>query len=211
MRVSGVQLLGWMVLLSIVVTGCGEKPASPTNTPKTGDMAKPAATKPAESSKPSPAAAGDIPLVVVDPAGLAAEVAKHSGKLVLVDFWSTTCIPCIAGLPKMAELRHKYGDKGLVVISMGMDDKQDEESAEQFRQRMLSALGKSASDFTNLISKPGGGEEAMLAFGIDGGALPHYRLIGRDGKLIQKFVSGDGDHVWDHTDVIAAVEKAVGK
>jgi thiol-disulfide isomerase/thioredoxin len=213
MRAGGVRLFCCTVLLSLTVAGCADKPATPRGAPKTGDASKGEPKKSADAPKqtPAPAATANVPLTIVDPAGLAAEVAKHSGKLVLVDFWSTTCIPCIAGLPKMADLSRKYGDKGFVVITLGMDDKQDDETDEQFRSRLLSALGKSASEFSNLISKPGGGEEAMLAFEVDGGALPHYRLIGRDGKLIQKFVSGDADHLWDHTDVIAAVEIAIGK
>ncbi|MGE3314569.1 MAG: TlpA family protein disulfide reductase [Planctomycetaceae bacterium] len=200
---------GLLAVLAATVSGCGEAPKSPP-APKTGDVARAEAPK----TSPAPAAAtleSKKTLTVVDPAGLEKEVHQFSGKVVLVDFWSTTCIPCIHGLPKMAELKRKLGDKGLVVLTIAMDDKQEEESDEAFQNRLLSALGNSRNDFTNLLSKLGGEEEAMNAFDVDGGALPHYRLFGRDGKLIRKFVSGDPDAVWDYTDVIQAVEAAVGK
>lgn len=191
----------------VLAIGCSDpasKPA-PSRTAETPSTAEP---KPAAAPKPESSVTG---ITFVDPSGLDAEIAKQSGKIVLVDFWSTTCIPCLHGLPKMAELRRKYANKGLVVISVGMDDRQDDETDDQFQSRILSALGNSGADFKNLGSKPGGGEEAMASFGIDGGALPHYRLFGRDGRLVRKFVSGDPDSIWDHTDVVAAVEAAVAK
>jgi thiol-disulfide isomerase/thioredoxin len=199
--------LSW-TLCALLLSGCTEKPtAKPGSAPGSAAQSEPAKKSPAPSPAPAPAAKSSITLV--DPAGLAAEVAKHQGKIVLVDFWSTTCIPCLHGVPKMAELHRKYAGKGFVVLSLAMDDKQDDESDDAFRNRLLSALGPSQAEFTNLLSKPGGSEEAMLAFEIDGGSLPHYRLFARDGKLIKKFVMGDPDNVWDHTDVVAAVEGAL--
>lgn len=196
---------------SFVVTtiGCGEA-AKTSPAPKTGDVAPTDSAKPPAPSAKSPAAV-KATFTVVDPAGLAKEVEKHTGKVVLVDFWSTTCIPCIHGLPKMAELRRKLADKGFVVVTIAMDAKQEDETDDAFQTRLLSALGNSQTDFTNVLSKLGGEEEAMTAFDVDGGALPHYRLFGRDGKLIRKFVSGDPDALWDSTDVVAEVEKAIGK
>jgi thiol-disulfide isomerase/thioredoxin len=201
---------GVFAALFVVTTiGCGDAPKSPP-APKTGDVARSDGAKTQAPSAKAPAASGTT-FTVVDPAGLAKAIDKHAGKVVLVDFWSTTCIPCIHGLPKMAELRRKLGDKGFVVITIAMDNKQEDETDDAFQSRLLSALGNSQADFTNLLSKLGGEEEAMTAFDVDGGALPHYRLFGRDGKLIRKFVSGDPDAVWDHTDVVGAVEGTVGK
>jgi thiol-disulfide isomerase/thioredoxin len=45
-----------------------------------------------------------------------------SGKVVLVDFWASWCVPCKASFPSMERLQQKYGAKGLVIIGIGVDE-----------------------------------------------------------------------------------------
>ncbi|MFM9926875.1 thioredoxin family protein [Variovorax sp. H27-G14] len=40
------------------------------------------------------------------------------GKVVLVDFWTYTCINCLNHLPYVKDWNEKYGDKGLVVVGV---------------------------------------------------------------------------------------------
>lgn len=40
------------------------------------------------------------------------------GKVVLVDFWTYSCINCVHTLPYVTELDRKYRDKGLVIIGV---------------------------------------------------------------------------------------------
>lgn len=40
------------------------------------------------------------------------------GKVVLVDFWTYTCINCIRTLPHVTEWHRKYKDQGLVVVGV---------------------------------------------------------------------------------------------
>lgn len=46
------------------------------------------------------------------------KISQQKGKVVLVDFWTYSCINCIRTLPHMNELQKKYGDKGLVIIGV---------------------------------------------------------------------------------------------
>ena len=42
-------------------------------------------------------------------------------KVVLIDFWSTTCDPCMVEMPHLVELYKKYKDKGFIVLAVTLD------------------------------------------------------------------------------------------
>ncbi len=46
------------------------------------------------------------------------KISDLKGKVVLVDFWTYTCINCIRTLPYLKDWDKKYGDKGLVIIGV---------------------------------------------------------------------------------------------
>lgn len=148
--------------------------------------------------------AGKVTLRVVTPKEFEAEVKKHKGKVVLVDFWATWCIPCIKNFPHTLEWQKKYGKNGLVVISVSMDD-----TDADTKKTALEFLEKQKAHIINLQSSLGGEEEAMKAFSITGGAIPHYKIYGKTGQLIQSF-GGDPDSSVEPEDIEAEVKKALG-
>lgn len=47
---------------------------------------------------------------------------KYLGKLTVIDFWATWCIPCLEKLPELKEINEKYGKKiNLISISIDRD------------------------------------------------------------------------------------------
>src|SRR5262245_33066697 len=48
-------------------------------------------------------------------------VARNLGKVVLVDIWFTTCVPCLEAFPHVIEMQEKYGKSGFVIVSVSLD------------------------------------------------------------------------------------------
>ena len=69
-----------------------------------------------------PTAAKVVNLRVVDGAGFDAVIAEHRGKVVLVDFWATWCLPCIEQLPHTLEVGERLADRGLAVVTVSCDE-----------------------------------------------------------------------------------------
>jgi thiol-disulfide isomerase/thioredoxin len=74
-------------------------------------------TKPYEIGKPL-----DIHFTALD--GREVDLAKLNGKVVLVEFWSTSCGPCIAEMPTIKATYEKLHDRGFEVVSISLDDKE---------------------------------------------------------------------------------------
>jgi peroxiredoxin len=53
--------------------------------------------------------------------GKAVKLADFKGKVVVLDFWATWCPPCRAEIPGFIELQKQYGEKGLAIVGVSLD------------------------------------------------------------------------------------------
>jgi len=161
----------WMVWVCAAVAlggvGCGTSAPSAADAPPAGKSAS------AEGS--SSPAAQEVSLVVGDAAQLREMIARHKGKVVLVDCWATWCGPCVQAFPHTVELANKYRDKGLATIAVSFDELADQ-------PRVIDFLKRQGAWFDNLLSKHDGVSQAAATdFEVE--ALPQYRLYDRQGRL----------------------------
>ncbi len=115
----------------------------------------------------------------VDRTGFDKAIAAYTGKVVLVDYWATYCIPCQTQFPHTVKLSRDLRDKGLAVVSMSMDYPSDKEKVVRF-------LRDQEADFENLMNGDEDLQQSAAAFELPGN-VPLYRLFDRKGKLRYEF------------------------
>lgn len=173
---SALPLLG-VTALVVVTLGCSSEKKSPASKSAEASAAKSPATG-GEASARAPA-----PVTVVGRQEYEQAIAKHRGKVVLVDYWATWCGPCVKQFPHTVELWEKNRDRGLDVISLSFDEPDNLDLVREF-------LREKGARFENLVSKVGSGETSAEEFDFDG-ALPHYVLYDREGKLVKRISPSD--------------------
>ena len=47
--------------------------------------------------------------------------ADYRGKVLLISFWTTDCIPCTDNLPILKDLRQRFGEKGFEILAVNLD------------------------------------------------------------------------------------------
>ena len=97
------------------------------------------------------------------------DLSAHAGKVVILDFWASWCIPCLRSFPWLNSMHEKYSDDGLVIIAINLDN--DVAAAQQF-------LVEHPPKFLIVYD-----EEKQLARKYDVQAMPSSYLIGRDGTI----------------------------
>jgi len=149
-------------------------------------------------------AAKPIHARIVDKAGYDKIIAASKGSVVVVDCWATWCIPCRKEFPKTVQLSKAYAEKGVVVISLCFDDPVKGQVPEKVKEFLV----KQNANFENLVSSLDLSTDGAKAFDIPDGALPHFKIYGRDGKLFKALESSEENEV-THEQVEAAVKSAL--
>ena len=103
-----------------------------------------------------------------DPAAL-------TGKPVVLNFWATYCVPCIAELPGFNRVYREMGPKGVAMVGIDMDD--DPSGVPAF-------LKKHPIDYPVAV----GSADTWKKYKIDG--LPVTLVFDRAGGLVQRFDAG---------------------
>jgi peroxiredoxin len=61
--------------------------------------------------------------------------ADYKGKVVLIDYWATWCVPCVAEIPNIASAYGKYHGRGLEVLSVSLDKENAGEALANFTRK----------------------------------------------------------------------------
>lgn len=102
----------------------------------------------------------------------------RKGKLVLIDFWGTMCIPCKQAIPHLRILQSQYGSAGLEVVGIAY------EAGNSFEEqaRGVSAVAQRLQINYRLLM--GGGSQCPVQAGFNIRAIPTLVLIDENGYII---------------------------
>jgi thiol-disulfide isomerase/thioredoxin len=107
--------------------------------------------------------------VVADERAQLLDLDEYRGKVIVIDFWASWCVPCRRSFPWLDEMQSRYADDGLVVIGVNEDDVA--EDAEAF-------LRSFPVGFRILADRDG-----ELARRFDLLAMPSTYVIDRNGEV----------------------------
>ena len=132
-----------------------------------------------------------IELKLKDLFGAEQSLAQFKGRIVILNFWATYCVPCRKEMPDLSAIQNEFAALGVQVIGASTDEAEDRPKVLQFIKDVKINfpiwLGATTAD--------------TLRFGV-GTALPATVIIGKDGK-VYKTISG----VVNQTDLRKDVEK----
>lgn len=106
------------------------------------------------------------------PTGETVTLESLKGKLVLVDFWATWCVPCVKAMPEIQKLHAQYAAKGFTVVGISID--------EEGAKKVSPFLAKSKVKFTYPILLDSG--DTWKQWGVK--AVPSVMLV-KDGQILK--------------------------
>ena len=101
-----------------------------------------------------------------------AALEQYRGKIVVLNFWATWCGPCADEMPWLADIQKSYGDRGVVVVGVALDDSTTQSKIPKF-------IRKKKVNFPIWL---GGTTDDLKRFGL-GEALPATTFINREGHI----------------------------
>ena len=138
-----------------------------------------------------------VAILAPAPAVFAAEpfdLQQYKGKVVVLDFWASWCVPCRRSFPWLNEMQAKYASEGLVVIGVNLDN--DAAEAQEF-------LDEFPPEFRIVYDT-----DKTLAREYDVIAMPSSYVIARDGSIHDRHL---GYKVGLQDDYEAVIVEALSK
>ena len=118
-------------------------------------------------------------------AGLMDTVSRYRGKVVLVDFWGTFCVPCKQSFPHTLDIHRRYAKDGLALVTVCLDGSDKPAAFDQAAQ----FLKKVGADGANLyLEEPIDLWQKKLGFR----SVPCYYVFSRQGQWT-RFPATDND------------------
>ena len=142
--------------------------------------------------RPEPAPA----ITFTDEAGKPHSLADFRGRVVLVNFWATWCLPCKREMPSLDRLEATLGSERFQVLALS----QDKIAVSKVRDFYFD---QKIADLTLYIDQTGNSQRAFAVTG-----LPATVLIDTRGRVVGRMV---GPAEWDSPEAVALLRHFVDR
>jgi thiol-disulfide isomerase/thioredoxin len=144
------------------------------------------ASAPAPASSSAAAAPGALKYVALD-----GKPIETGGKVVVLNFWATWCVPCLQEIPSFNKLHREFAGKGALVLGISMD--------EDGAARVEPFLKKHPMEYPVALTSA----EISRQYGV-GDELPITVVLDRTGREVKRFTGFTAEK-----DLQAAVQSAL--
>lgn len=194
--------------LFVAVVGCGESAGTaPGVTGTVEPTPQTDAAEPEDSASEASTETQKVDLEICSYEELLQRVASHQGKIVVVDFWSTQCPPCMEEFPHLVALSRKYPADQVVCISASLDFEDfGANTVESAREHALEFLTQQQATLTNVILNV---DSIVIQETKLGTGIPVVVLYDTDGAEKSRFDESLGEPFSYEKNVIPAVDQLV--
>lgn len=125
--------------------------------------------------------------------GKPATLTDYQGKVLVLDFYATWCVPCRQSIPRLSALEQNFGPRGLQIVGLNVGGADDRIKVRDFAKELniRYPLGFPNKALTDL-------------FLSDNQTIPQTFVFGREGQLVRRFI-GFGETTG------AELEKVIGE
>lgn len=116
----------------------------------------------------------------------------RSGRLVLLDFWYSSCGPCLQAIPHLGELQRQYGSFGLEVVGVACERGKPADQA----QKVRSIRARYNIPYRTLMSG-GGTSPCPVVTQFEIHAFPTLILLDESGQIVWRSEGLDARQRWE--------------
>jgi thiol-disulfide isomerase/thioredoxin len=128
------------------------------------------------------------PVIPIRQKGLDGEIVDVNamkGKVVLIDFWGSWCVPCRMSHPSMKELYATYKDRGFEIIGIANEIAGGPKPMETQLEKWKKAISEDGIEWKHILYDP---SIADLVKQYDIMGYPTKFLVGADGKFLMRIL-----------------------
>lgn len=112
--------------------------------------------------------------------GRTVRLSDYDGKIVLLEFWGSWCMPCREGHPELVSIYNEFKPQGFEILGIAADVNKD---------FLLDAIRKDKLPWQNLSDLQGDRTQAAVIYGVS--YYPANFLIDRNGTIVAKDLRGE--------------------
>jgi thiol-disulfide isomerase/thioredoxin len=147
---------------------------------QTDNKATPVLSAPPHTDFPMPPSSARTELGWVLNDGTRAKLADYQGKVLVLDFYATWCLPCRQSIPRLIAWQRDHGSHGLQIVGLNVGGPDDRIKVANFAKELgiQYPLGFPDKALTDLLLS-------------DNQTIPQTFVFGREGQMVKRFIGYD--------------------